>query len=472
MNGQDGSSREVAALNESIDNDLDTGSPGRFLQKKEGGLAAKKLHDAVREKIQLAIGIEVPLMAFVDGVWVDADRPLLSVVTELLRNDFLPSHVKNVIAMTRGRRDIPQIPDIPSAGCSRFINFTNGMLEWRTGKLYKHDPGLYSTNQLPHEWDPKAPEPTRFTQFLSEALDPDTHELAIEAIAYALYVGLPIKKAFMIPGPTDSGKSVFLGLVGDIVGDENASAVSLRQMATDRFVAAELRGVLVNIVADMSAANIADSALFKTATGGDIIRGERKHKDGFKFHARALHFFSVNEIPTSSDASGAFLNRWEILEFANSVPAEKQDRNLRAKLAAEIPGIVRIAIERLPGLIDSGSFADSLASQEMRSKAIEKMDPVRAFTTEMLFPDSEKRLARSDTYRAFHNWSRDSGYKTPLAARRFNERLPEAFRAVHGAEIEYQKLHGNRVWVGLTTTPGADTSRDTSGWIRPEEDPL
>ncbi|WP_158806279.1 MULTISPECIES: DUF5906 domain-containing protein [Streptomyces] len=78
----------------------------------------------------------------------------------------------------------------------------------------------------------------------------------------------PTKAAFLF-GPPRSGKSTFLRTIKQIAGETNCSAVDLHQLAYDKFTAAHLRGKMVNLSADPSSKDVADTLLPEGLTEAD-----------------------------------------------------------------------------------------------------------------------------------------------------------------------------------------------------------
>jgi hypothetical protein len=85
----------------------------------------------------------------------------------------------------------------------------------------------------------------------------------------------------------------------------------------DRFSAARLYGKLANICTDLPGDRLSRSAMFKAITGCDRITAEVKYRDSFEFTRFARLQFSANRLPTSSDPSQAYFDRWLIVPFAN-----------------------------------------------------------------------------------------------------------------------------------------------------------
>jgi phage/plasmid-associated DNA primase len=86
----------------------------------------------------------------------------------------------------------------------------------------------------------------------------------------------PMRKAVLLFGPGQNGKTKLLELFKAMIGAKNASAVPLQAFSEDRFARAELYGKLANTCGDLDARAVKRSDLFKMVTGGDPIVAQRK----------------------------------------------------------------------------------------------------------------------------------------------------------------------------------------------------
>ena len=118
-----------------------------------------------------------------------------------------------------------------------------------------------------------------------------------EILGWCLLPDARFQKAVMLTGEGENGKSVFLDLIGDLLGDANVSNVALHDLEDNRFRAAELYGKLANIFADLDERGLKSSTMFKTLTTGDRVTAERKHAHPFSFRSYAKLLFSANKIP-------------------------------------------------------------------------------------------------------------------------------------------------------------------------------
>ena len=146
-------------------------SSARFFGGKKGAgpLLATTLQDAVEEVLTLARGPGRILYLYENGMWKqggnDATKRL---VRDLLGEQFRKTHAELILEAI-----ILTTPhEITDAARPDFINFTNGMLQWRTGELFPHAPEYLSTNQIPFDWNPDAVCP-RTDRFMMEVLHTD-----------------------------------------------------------------------------------------------------------------------------------------------------------------------------------------------------------------------------------------------------------------------------------------------------------
>ena len=155
---------------------------------------------------------------------------------------------------------------------------------WPTRDLQPHTSAVFTTVQLPILYDPDAPCPA-FDKYLSTTFEPDDLPLIEEILGWCLVPDRRFEQAVMLTGEGENGKSVFLDLVGYLLGETNVSNVALQDLEENRFRAAELYGKLANVFADLDARGLQSSSMFKTLTTGDFVTAERKHAQPFRFRS-------------------------------------------------------------------------------------------------------------------------------------------------------------------------------------------
>ncbi|MGH3629551.1 MAG: phage/plasmid primase, P4 family, partial [Sciscionella sp.] len=400
------------------------------------GLLASKLARHVLDKGPLAQGVDDRMWRYCGGVW----RPEKSVVrnrcARLLGDLFRIGHVSNVEHVVRSR-----VPEIACDPVPEYINFRNGLLDWRTGQLHPHTPDVLTTVQLPVDYDSDASCPA-FEEFLASVVPADMLLTVWELIGYLMYSGNPLHKAVMLMGRGRNGKGTLLRVINAVLGVRNVTSVSLHDLVNTRFSTASLFGKLANIAGDIDGGYLENTAVFKAITGGDQISAEHKGRDRFDFSPWAVPVFSANKIPASSDTTSGYLSRWVVLPFPNSFEG-REDRTLDTRLrsAGELRGIAARGVAALPELLKRGDFILTESAKNARDEFIRRVDQVRTWINDCTEEDADHWVYRTDLYHAYQTWANRDGYK-PLRAGEFYDRLESAGAAT-------AKVHGKRGFTGL-----------------------
>jgi putative DNA primase/helicase len=165
----------------------------------------------------------------------------------------------------------------------------------------------------------------------------------------------------MLVGEGANGKSTLINVIKALLGKENCSAVSLQDIAINKFSAAELLGKMVNLHPDLKADKIKDGGYFKALVSGDRIKAERKYGQPFELENKAKLIFSANEIPETDDDSYAYFRRWVIVPFNRTFEGDNRDTNLLSKLTTpeELSGLLYWALICLRLLLKENGFGDT-----------------------------------------------------------------------------------------------------------------
>ena len=238
------------------------------------------------------------------------------------------------------------------------INFTNGILKLDTMTLEPHSPDIKSTIQLPCEWSFEDIETPVYDSFITTLTDGDKkvqHFLEQYAgVALSNVYGYRMKKALIMVGAGDCGKSQYKQLLEQILGTENYCSIDLEGLER-RFGTANLYRKRLAGSSDMGFMKINELKIFKQATGGDSLFGELKGRDGFSFKYKGILWFCANQKPHFGGDKGDWVyNRMVFIDCKNVIPKEKQDKRLLEKMYAERKGIIRKCVLALKTVIDAG----------------------------------------------------------------------------------------------------------------------
>lgn len=220
-----------------------------------------------------------------------------------------------------------------------------------------------------------------------------------------------IKKALVIVGPSDTGKTTFLNVLRDVIGDENVASLSIQDVADNRFAIAELSGKLLNIKDDLPAREIKDTGIFKQMTGDSILRGEKKYGEAFNFNSSAKLIYTCNELPPVN-LDDAFFNRLIIIYFYNQIPRDRQDVNLKEKLLAEREGIILWIIEGLKKLVEN-NFHINYINENIRMEYLRHSSSAKAFVDENIeiTGDDSDYIKNNDLWESYKQYCKINNSK-------------------------------------------------------------
>lgn len=290
------------------------------------------------------------------------------------------------------------------------INFQNGIFHFRTGKLVPHSPDVYSTIQIPCNYVPnqslsKAPVFLSFLKKLTNGrLEEQTFIMEYIGAILSNVPGFRFKKALILYGPGNTGKSQFRELVQYLVGHHNCHTLDLDKMEC-RFGAAQAFGKRLVGSGDLPSGKIKELAIFKAMSGGDEINGEFKGENAFSFRFRGFLLYCCNKLPKfSGDQGGHVYQRFIIIRCSNVIPPEQQDKKLLEKMQAEADIIACVAVHLFRKAIERGyRFTESQNMIALRDEYANKNSSVVRFLSEVCNL-SNGRTKRSEFYLAYSGW--------------------------------------------------------------------
>jgi len=237
-------------------------------------------------------------------------------------------------SITRDTRDIlhyllatgPQL-EYPFNQVNDLLPLKKGILKlnFETGKadLLPPGPEHLFTYQIPVEYDPKMPA-KEARDLIGQWVQPEDIPLLIQMAAQAVLqaqLRVSYKKSYILQGEPHAGKSAFIEFLTRFFGTAQVSSRSLQSLCTDRFVAADLEGKLLNAYDDLQEIPLENVGSFKALTGACNHNIERKFQQSYFGVITCPHIFSCNHPPKYPDDvkyDAAFWERWEYVSFPYS----------------------------------------------------------------------------------------------------------------------------------------------------------
>lgn len=267
------------------------------------------------------------------------------------------------------------------------IAFTNGLYNIKDGSFRDFTPDVVITNKIPWPYNPAA-----YSELLDHTLDrlacndPEVRALLEEMVGYCLYRRNELGKAFILIGDKSNGKSTFLHVVKNMLGDSNIASLDLKELG-DRFKTAELFGKLANIGDDIGDEFIANASVFKKLVTGDRVNVERKGQDPFEFNNYAKFLFSANNIPRMKDKTGAVQRRLVIVPFdAKFTPNDPDFRPfIKDELCEQdsMEYLIVLGLKALKSVLGKAQFTTSKRVQGQLDEYEQNNNPIIGFIQEV-----------------------------------------------------------------------------------------
>ena len=221
-------------------------------------------------------------------------------------------------------------------------------MDLRTGELrpaLQSDMIVKSTAAAPSA----AMECPTWLRFLDEATDGDADlQRFLQQWAGYCLTGITREHALIfVYGPGGNGKTVFVNVLGGILGDYAAVAPmeTFAASHSDRHPTdlAMLRGARLVTASETEEGRAWAETRIKTLTGGDRVSARFMRQDFFTYSPQFKITAIGNHKPVLRNVDDAARRRFNIVPFIHK--PENPDPDLETKLQAEWPGILRWMIE-------------------------------------------------------------------------------------------------------------------------------
>lgn len=269
------------------------------------------------------------------------------------------------------------------------------------------DYALYKLN-VDYDEDADCPEFKDFIDFMLDEKDNQIKTLQ-EFMGWMLkFPNRDYKKALIILGVSNSGKSQLADIISNMFSEEGVQNLSLNQLGLKRrFHVNKLGDAIVNIDRDMSVSNLETTDTLKQLISQEKMSVEPKGDDSFVIDPLAKFFICSNVAPRpNNEDDSAFFNRFLTLKAPNAVPREDREPNYGDKLfEKEASGILNWMIDGLIRLEKQGGFTLEPNAYETKLMWNEYGNSVQRFLWECVEKaDGDSYIPTSDLYEEYEKW--------------------------------------------------------------------
>ena len=284
----------------------------------------------------------------------------------------------------------------------------------------------YCNNRLTVSYNPDAPTPKRWLQFLSELLQPEDIPTLQEFLGYCLLPTTKGQKMLMLIGKGGEGKSRIGLVMRSLLGD-SMNTTSIQKVESNRFSRADLENKLLMVDDDMDM-----SALPKTNYIKTIVTAEAKldlERKGVQSYQRDIYArflcFGNGALTSLYDHSDGFFRRQLILTTKDKPADRTDDPFLVEKMCAELEGILLWCLEGLHRLVQN-NFRFTVSE-----RAAANVDTIKRSSNNVIdFMESEGyfrfkadySISSKDFYEIYKLWCEDNACHS-VSAIRFSAEL-------------------------------------------------
>ncbi len=343
-----------------------------------------------------------------------------------------------------------------------YLNFDIGEFDPSTMKMLDHDKENYSTMRVPYPYDYNETCPT-WLLTVQEIMQNNQDKIDIlqEFFGYCLTRDTTHRKALLLLGESNCGKSTVLNVLRAMVGSNNCSSVPLKSISNQQHTP-RLINKLVNIDSDVSGKAEDFEAEFKVITSGEPISCNQKFVETFEFVPYCKMVMAANVFPKITDHSSAFYNRLILIPCERIFKESEMNRNLFKQLEIELPGIFNWSVEGLKRLRERGMFKQNDFMKEAVQELENENNPTNIFFEEHIETDvlSGVFIEKMDLYNKYVNWSKDNGHYV-LSRARFGTSVYKKYHKETPKDTK-NLVTGKRIWRNLKYVDG--TTDQQSNW--------
>jgi putative DNA primase/helicase len=347
--------------------------------------------------------------------------------------------------MSESQHHVPILPKQMDTH-EMLLNTPCGIINLRTGQTIEHNPDYYLTKITGAEYSPNVDCP-RWLTFLGEIFnnDDDLIRYVQKAVGYSLTGTTKEQCVFFLYGNGRNGKSTFLEVVRSIFGDYCSNIqpetimVKHSQGGAINSDIARLKGArLVTTVEPNEGARL-NEGLLKQLTGDDVVTARKLYGDEFEFTPVFKLWMATNHKPIIRGTDTGIWRRIHLIPFTMQIPTSKIDKNLKYKLAAELPGIFHWAVEGCLIWQREGLGMPHAVEAEVREYRRE-MDVISAFIEDRCSIGVNKSVQSSVLYDAYCDWA-DKGNEYRMSNTKFSIEVGNTYKKV--------KVHGVMFFNGI-----------------------
>ncbi|MDY3276719.1 DNA primase family protein [Staphylococcus chromogenes] len=314
---------------------------------------------------------------------------------------------------------------------SKYIGVKNGVFNLETKQLEPFSEHLVITSTINTNYDPNA-QSDLLESFIRDVSDDkkDIEALLYQMVGYTLYSNNKFGVAFYLYSNGSSGKSSFMHIINELVGEEHTTSLSIKEL-TDKFSKAHLYGSHLNLTDDVDTdAIINNTGILKSLITGERINAQLKYGSPFDFVPRTKFILAGNDLFSTSDDSYGFFRRLIIVPMTRTFDniSNVKDPFILDKLNTDEvkSALLNKALNGLLEAINNKGITEPKISKEYKAQYRTDNSPIRQFVAHSEEQEVSLFLGRTTTkaYQNYKNWCLENGFKA-VDSNKFGKQLKQ-----------------------------------------------
>ena len=344
----------------------------------------------------------------------------------------------------------------------------NGILNLKSGELLPKTERFASRNSAQVDYDPDANCP-RWDSFIREIFsqngdgeeyDAESAATLQEIMGYLLTHDTSLHKIFLMVSRPRGGKGTIIRTLTRLIGEGSLTSPSSKDLKGAHGLAS-LVGKQVAVMTDMrmtGSQSIIEDML--RISGEDTVTINPKNKPQVDVRLPTRFLLATNQLPNFRDASGAIVTRLINVKTHASFLG-KEDHNLEATLADELPGILNWCLEGLQRVRKQGFIQPADASKPDLDAMMRNASPVSGFVEDHIEIVQGHEEVKSEVFEWFTEWCHEAGLNYSGGANFFPTDLRALIPGIDEKRARREDGARPYVYVGikLVRSKGADRSK-------------
>ena len=345
-------------------------------------------------------------------------------------------------------KELQHINEIPVSNSdfdrlNNFLNIKNGVVNLRTGELLPHKKDLMISKIIDIEL--VEGKPVAWLKFLDEIFLGDKELISFikKAVGYTLTGSIKEQCLFICLGEGSNGKSVFLDVISNMLGEYSTTAQVETIMINRNYGGgantdiARLKGARFVTTSEPNEYSRLNEGLIKQLTGGDKVTARFLYGKEFEFKPEFKLWVATNHKPIIRGTDDGIWRRIMMIPFDAKFSKAKQDKNLLSKLNAELPKILAWALEGCREWIEEGLEPPKRVLQATNEYKSE-MDVLSNFLTENVVEQEDSLLKSSLIYREYLRWAKENN-EFEMSSTKFGKEISKKYEKVKKSDGIYYK---------------------------------